>query len=99
MENISKRLGKPINYIDVASQGWEGGIATLWDTRVIDIISMEAARSFIATEIQMTGNSETYLCINVYGPQRLEDKFSFLNSLMGLKLRYPNAKIIMGGGL
>ena len=43
MENINKRLGKPIKYIDVASQGWEGGINTLWDTRVIDIISMEAA--------------------------------------------------------
>jgi len=98
MENISKRLGKSTKYIDIASQGWEGGIATLWDTKVIDIISMEATRSFIATEIQLTGNSETYLCINVYGPQRLEDKFSFLKSLMNLKLRYPTSKIIMGGG-
>ena len=58
---------------------------------------MEAARSFIATEVQITGNSDTYLCINVYSPQRLEDKFSFLNSLMNLKLRYPTSKIIMGG--
>lgn len=97
MENISKRLGKPIEFIEVASQGWEGGIATLWDTRVVGIFSMEATRSFVATEVQMIGNSETYLCINVCGPQRLEDKFSFLSSLMSLKLRHPTSKIIMGG--
>jgi len=90
LENITKKLGKTIKYIDIASQGWEGGIATLWDSRVIEIISMEATRSYIATEFQLTGNSETYLCINVYGPQRLEDKISFLNSLMNLKLRYLN---------
>lgn len=97
MENISKRLGNSINYTDTTSQGWEGGIATLWDSRVINITSMEVARSFISTEIQLIGNSETYLCINVYVPQKLEDKFSFLKSLMSLNLRYPTSKIIMGG--
>ena len=51
IEIISKRLGKPIKYIEVASHGWEGGIATFWDTRAINIISMEAACSFIATEV------------------------------------------------
>ena len=68
MVNISKRLGKPIEFIEVASQGWEGGITTLWDTRVVGILSMEATRSFVATEVQMIGNYETYSCINVYGP-------------------------------
>lgn len=97
LENITKKLGKTIKYIDIASQGWEGGIATLWDSRVIEITSMEATRSYIATEFQLTGNYETYLCINVYGPQRLEDKISSLNSLMKLKLRYQHPKIIMGG--
>lgn len=34
-DNISKKLGKAIKYIDIAGQGWEGGIETLWDSRVI----------------------------------------------------------------
>lgn len=97
LEKISKKLGRSIKFIDIASQGWEGGIATLWDVKVIEIISMEATISYIATEFQLTGNFETYLCINIYGLQRLEEKISFLTSLLNLKLRYPNSKIIMGG--
>eukprot|EP00253_Pinus_taeda_P020055 PITA_20055 len=57
MENISKKLGKPIDFIEVASQRWEGGITTLWDTRVVSVLSMEATRSYIATEIQVIGET------------------------------------------
>lgn len=71
MKNISKKLDKTLDFIEVASQGWEGGITTLWDTRVISVLAMEATKSYIATEIQVIGNSETYLYVNVYGPQRL----------------------------
>lgn len=97
LEAISRKLGNSIKYIDSASHGWEGGIATIWDSRTVEITSMEATRSYIATEFQLTGNSETYLCINVYGPQRLEDKASFLRMLTKLKQRYQHSKIIMGG--
>eukprot|EP00253_Pinus_taeda_P008564 PITA_08564 len=57
MVNISKRLGKPIDFIEVASQGWEGGITTLWDTRIVSFLSMEATRSFIAMDVQMIGET------------------------------------------
>jgi len=83
--------------MEVASQGWEGGLVTFWDSRVIQILSAEATKAFIAMETQVIGNSETYLCTNVYGPQNLEDKFSFLCSLLSLKTRHPNSKLIMGG--
>eukprot|EP00253_Pinus_taeda_P007220 PITA_07220 len=53
MGNINKKLGKPIDFIEVASQRWEGGITTLWDTRVVRVLSMEATRSYIATKIQV----------------------------------------------
>lgn len=68
MKSISKRLGKPLDFIKVASQGWEGGITTLWDTRAISVLASEATRAYIATEIQIIGNFETYLRVNVYGP-------------------------------
>eukprot|EP00253_Pinus_taeda_P022097 PITA_22097 len=97
MKSISKKLGKPLDFIEVASQGWEGGITTLWDTRAISVLASEANRAYIATEIQIIGNSETYLCVNVYGPQRLEEKFHFLNSLRNVQSRPHTSKIIMGG--
>ena len=83
--------------MEVASHGWEGGITTFWDTRTISVLTSEATHAYIATEIQITGNSETYLCVNVYGPQRLEEKFHFLNSLRNLQSRHHASKIIMGG--
>eukprot|EP00253_Pinus_taeda_P010671 PITA_10671 len=55
MANISKKLGKPIDFIEVASQRWEGGITTLWDTRVVSVLSMEATRSYIAMAVQVIG--------------------------------------------
>jgi len=61
IDNIRKKLGKQIKYMETASHGWEGGLVTLWDPHVINILSAEATRSFIALEIQVIGNSETYL--------------------------------------
>eukprot|EP00253_Pinus_taeda_P008550 PITA_08550 len=97
MAKINKKIGRNINYLEVESQGREGDLATLWDTRDIQVISAEANKHFIAMEAQMTGNSESFLCVNVYGPQRTEDKISFLNSLNKLIARYPRSKCIIGG--
>ena len=94
---ISQKLGKPLDFMEVASHGWEGGITTFWDTRTISVLASGATHAYIATEIRITGNSETYLCVNVYGPQRLEEKFHFLNTLRSLQSRYQASKIIIGG--
>eukprot|EP00253_Pinus_taeda_P024446 PITA_24446 len=92
---INQKLGKPLDIIEVASTGWEGGITTFWDSRTISVLASEATHAYIATEIQITGNFETYLCVNVYRPQRLDDKFLFLNSLQSLQSRYQASKIII----
>ena len=71
IHNISKKLGKHMEYMETASNGWEGGLITLWNLQVINILSSEATRSFIAVEAQVVGNSDTYLCTNVYRPHKL----------------------------
>eukprot|EP00253_Pinus_taeda_P008283 PITA_08283 len=48
MAKINKKIGRNINYLEVESQGREGGLATLWDTRDIQVISAEANKQFIA---------------------------------------------------
>eukprot|EP00253_Pinus_taeda_P005824 PITA_05824 len=47
--------------------------------------------------MQPTGNSSSFLCINIYSPQRLEDKLVFLESLNKLMDRHPDANFILGG--
>ena len=44
MANISKRLGKHIDYMEVESQGREGGLITMWDSRMIQVLSAEAPK-------------------------------------------------------
>eukprot|EP00253_Pinus_taeda_P030678 PITA_30678 len=97
IKEVSRKLGRRMDYMETDSQGWEGDLVTWWNPHVIKILSLEATRQFIALELQIIGNSEIYLCINVYGPQRLEEKIRFLRSLMNMKLRYPRAKVIVGG--
>lgn len=55
-----------MEYLEIASNGWEGGLIILWNPPVIQLISSEVARSYIAIEVQVVGNSKTYLCTNVY---------------------------------
>ena len=55
-----------MEYLETASNGWEEGLIILWNPQVSQILSFEVARSYIAIEVQLVGNSETYLCTNVY---------------------------------
>ena len=57
-----------MEYLKIDSNGWEGGLIILWNPQVTHLLSSEAAKSYISIEVQVVGNSETYLCTNVYGP-------------------------------
>ena len=49
--------------------------------------------------IQPVGDKETYLVTNVYGPQRMDDKLKFLDSLMELRDRHVDVPWILCGDL
>lgn len=66
--SISKKLGKRMEYLETANNGWKGGLIILWNPKVMQLLSSEAARSYIAIKFQVVRNSETYLCTNIYGP-------------------------------
>jgi len=97
-ENHQKKiLGKIMDCLEIESSGMEGGLATLWNPQVLQLISSEVARSHISVELQMVGNPDTYLCTNVYGPQKLEAKLLMLRSLSNLQQRNPQAREIFRG--
>eukprot|EP00253_Pinus_taeda_P009137 PITA_09137 len=94
---LGRKLGTHMETLEIESQGREGGLATIWDARNIQLLSTEANKHFLATVFQPIGNSNSFLCINVYSPQKLEDKLSFLDTLHKIIRRYPSSKCIFGG--
>lgn len=47
--------------------------------------------------IQLVGERDTYLVKNVYGPQRLDDKIRFIDSLVYLWARHVGLPWVVGG--
>jgi len=97
IEKLRVKLGRNFEVLEIESKGREGGLATFWDTRRYQVLTAEASKNYLALEVQPTGNSTSFLCINVYSPQKLEDKIIFLASLTNFIERHPDAKFILGG--
>jgi len=97
IDSLRLKLGRYYEVLEVESQGRVGGLATVCDSRKIHLLSAEAYKHFIALEVQPSGNSSSFLCINTYSPQKLEDKINFLLSLSKLLARQPNSNCILGG--
>eukprot|EP00253_Pinus_taeda_P022169 PITA_22169 len=94
---LCRKLGRNMEVLENVSQGREGGLATMWDIKEIQMLSAEANKHFMAVEFQPIGNSRSFLCINIYSPQKLEDKINFLDALTRLINRHPRSKCILGG--
>eukprot|EP00253_Pinus_taeda_P030593 PITA_30593 len=97
ISNLCRKLGSHMEVLENESQGREGGLATLWDSREIQMLSAEANKHFMAVEFQPIGNSGSFLCINIYSPQKLEDKIIFLETLSKIIRKHPRSKCILGG--
>eukprot|EP00253_Pinus_taeda_P032686 PITA_32686 len=97
IEKLRVKLGRYFEVLEIESKGREGGLATFWDTRRYQVITAEASKNYLAMEVQPTGNSSSFLCINIYSPQKLEDKLVFLESINKFMERHPNANFILGG--
>eukprot|EP00253_Pinus_taeda_P023359 PITA_23359 len=97
IEKLRVRLGRNFKFLEIESNGREGGLATFWDTRRYQVLVAEASKNYLAMEVQPTGNSSSFLCINVYSPQKLEDKIMLLASLTNFIDRHPDVNFILGG--
>jgi len=82
-------------FLEVKADNTAGGILTLWNPQKIGIIDAEASRNYLSVVIQPVGDKDTYLVTNVYGPQRMNDKINFLESLMELRDRHVDVRWIL----
>lgn len=61
------------------------------------IVDAEATRNYLSTIIHPMGMSNTFLVTNVYGPQKIDEKLKFLNSLVDLRSRHKEIPWVIGG--
>lgn len=97
MKVISRNLGKRMEYTEVEGNGMEGGLATFWNPHYLHLISAEASRSYISLGMKIIGESNTYLCTNIYSSQRLENKLLMLDYISKMQHRHSTAEAIYGG--
>jgi len=85
LKEIHSKWLNNYEFLEVKAENTAGGILTLWNPKKIEILDAEASRDYLSLVIQPIGDKETYLITNVYGPQRLEGKQKFLDSLEELR--------------
>jgi hypothetical protein len=74
MEQISKENWNIYNVLDIDKQNVVGGILTLWNPKKVEFLSAKATKNYILVIMQVIGSPKRVMCINVCGPQLLEDK-------------------------
>jgi len=75
-------------FLEVKVENTAGGILTLWNPQKVIIVDAEATRNYLSAIIQPMGMYDTFLVTNVYGPQRIDVKLRFLNSIVDLRSRH-----------
>eukprot|EP00253_Pinus_taeda_P011463 PITA_11463 len=55
ISNLCRKLGRHMEVLENESQGREGGLATMWDSKEVQMLSAEANKNFMAVEFQPIG--------------------------------------------
>ena len=88
LKQIHNKWLDRFEFLEVKAENTAGGILTLWNPLKVSIIDVEASRNYLSVIIQPVGVSDTFLVTNVYGPQRIDEKLRFLDSLVDLRSRH-----------
>eukprot|EP00253_Pinus_taeda_P023924 PITA_23924 len=97
IKQIHNKWLNKFEFLEVKAENTVGGILTLWNPQKVIIVDAEATRNYLSAIIQPMGMSETFLVTSVYGPQRIDEKLRFLNSLEDLRRRHEEIPWVIGG--
>jgi hypothetical protein len=97
METNNKKQWRKYKMLVVEGQQMAGGILTLWNSQVMNLIAAVATRHTLFANMKIIGNTEMILCTNVCGPQMLEEKRRMLLEIEDLKSRSNNLHWILAG--
>jgi exonuclease III len=97
METINEKQWSKYKALVVEGQQMAGGILTLWNPQVMNLLAVEATRHTLSVNMQIIGNTKVIQCTNVYGPHILEEKRRMLLDLENLKACSRNLHWILAG--
>nr|XP_043636129.1 uncharacterized protein LOC122607256 [Erigeron canadensis] len=91
-------------YWDFSDMGWDiveplgrsGGLVSVWDSDVFKKTSCVKERNFLLTIGKVKGLRETVNIMNVYAPQRVDDKMRLWDRILDLKNNYSGLWFIIG---
>ena len=81
IQEISKKLWKGSEGIDIDPRGYVGGLGILWDPNIVKLEGFHGNKCFISAEFKVISFSIEGVVTNVYGPHNAGEKKSFINSL------------------
>lgn len=97
IKQIHNKWLSKFEFLEVKAENTVGGILTLWNPQKVIIVDVDTTRNYLSAIIQPMGMSDTFLVTNVYGPQRIDEKLRFLNSLADLRSRHKEIPWVIGG--
>lgn len=97
LKQIHRKWLNRFEFLEVKAENTTRGILTLWNPQKVSIIDAEASRNYISVIIQPVRMSDIFLVTNVYGPQQIDEKLKFLDSLVDLRSRHEEIPRVMGG--
>jgi hypothetical protein len=97
MEAINKQHWCKYKMVSIEDHQRSGGILTLWNPQILNLIAAEATRYTLTVRMQIIGNTEEILCTNVYGPHGPEENKGMIRDLEDIKGRATNLHWILAG--
>lgn len=81
----------------VDAQGASGGLAVLWDARMIQLTNIHANKNFIQVLFHLLGTNIYGHITNLYFPQEIQHKADILNALTQLNAEREYPLRVSGG--
>lgn len=84
-----------IDYFVSNSQGMSGGLLSLWNSRVINVLFSIRGRGYLCIKVEWEG--KLYYICNVYSTCTISSKRELWKNQLDLKSRYKDGEWVIGG--
>jgi exonuclease III len=96
-ENILRSSWRDGEFLYLDSVGAAGGLAILWNPQTVTLLHPFSTKYTLTTYFKSLASSKEGAITNVYGPQTIQDKESFLQSLRHVQTLICTPHWIVGG--
>ena len=78
MKISSGKFWTKYNFVDIEAIILIGGIITLWNPKMVHVVSFEATQYSMYLVLHYFSSPNPIICTNVYGPQLIDEKLHLM---------------------